>query len=334
MSEHEGQAEHAQEVQEVQEVQETAAPAAAPEAALVKAAQLEDFAELQRLVAAGEDVNQQDGYGDTALHVAVGHKKSVVKFLLDHGADVNRANGVGSTPLHKAAMRGDGRIVAMLLRAGADAGVRNGNGLLAEQLAGDRKLWAQLVGDEAVTEEVAVPSQRLGLVIGKKGRKLAEIQAESGAYVDVQRTNAAQEKVLLTGRRADVDAAKQIIAALVAKPRGKAEAWDEDDGSTYRAKCPIAKERHGSIIGKKGRTLAEIQRDYRVKVLVPQSTDADEFIQIKGAQEDVESALAHIRELVQAADARAAGRGRGRGRGRGGRGQGQGQAYSANNFLP
>ena len=201
MSEHEAQAAQAEAAEAAQEAQEAAGVAQAP---LVLAAQVEDFAEVQRLVQAGADVNQQDAYGDTALHAAVGHKKSVVKFLLDHGADANLANLAGSTPLHKAAVRGDGRIAGLLLRAGADAGLRNGSGLLAEQLAADRKLWALLVGDAAVGEEVLVPATRLGLVIGKKGRKLAELQQQSGAFVDVQRTNAAQERVLLTVLSEDV----------------------------------------------------------------------------------------------------------------------------------
>lgn len=327
MSEQEAQAAEAEaaeaaESQESQESQEEAL-GSAQAAALVQAAQVEDFGEVQRLVQAGADVNEQDAFGDTALHAAVGHKKSVVKFLLDHGADCNRANLAGSTPLHKAAVRGDARIAALLLKAGADATLRNGSGLLAEQLAADRKLWALLVGDALVGEEVAVPAARLGLVIGRKGRKLAEIQQQSGAFVDVQRTNAAQEKLLLSGRREHVDAAKLLISQLVAKPRTRAEAWEaDDDASLSRVKCPIPKERHGTIIGKKGKTLAEIQRDYRVKVLVPQSTDDDDFIQIKGASDDVQAALAHIRELVQQADARA--QQRGKGRGRGGRGGGRG----------
>ncbi|MCS5712202.1 ankyrin repeat domain-containing protein [Candidatus Berkiella aquae] len=75
---------------------------------LHQAARVGDLALVKKLMAEGSNVNQQDLFGSTPLHMAVmyGHK-AVVEYLCDHGADINaktyRMDEYAYTPLDLAA---------------------------------------------------------------------------------------------------------------------------------------------------------------------------------------------------------------------------------------
>jgi ankyrin repeat protein len=91
------------------------------ETALLFAARVGDAASAKLLVAAGANVNDADAWGISAVTLAA-HSgfEDVVEFLLDQGADPNAA-GPGFTGLHEAVMRRNERMVASLLKHGADA---------------------------------------------------------------------------------------------------------------------------------------------------------------------------------------------------------------------
>src|SRR3982750_3833827 len=89
----------------------------------------------------GADIHAADKNGVTALHHAVRFRSpTAVKTLIEHGANVNQAcRRNGSTPLHRAvtqtgapgtAGKGEvaGKIIRMLLAAGADTSITNKSG--------------------------------------------------------------------------------------------------------------------------------------------------------------------------------------------------------------
>ncbi len=112
----------------------------------------------QRLQAA--DVNCRDKSGNTALHIAARvASDTATDILLRLGADPNLSDAEGCTPLHLAARRTywvllvtfepeeyavwegrAARIRRMLLAAGANAGLRNGEGQTA---GGDGGGWEE-----------------------------------------------------------------------------------------------------------------------------------------------------------------------------------------------
>ncbi|MEZ0325126.1 MAG: ankyrin repeat domain-containing protein [Fimbriimonas sp.] len=82
------------------------------------------------LVRAGANVNSRSEAQITPLMVAAqfGRPVETLKLLIDHGADVNAQNVWGDTPLHLAARNGDKAAVRFLLSNGADPFAKNAAG--------------------------------------------------------------------------------------------------------------------------------------------------------------------------------------------------------------
>lgn len=69
---------------------------------LCESAATGDLESIQKMIAAGVDVNSQDYNRRTALHLAAANGKlAVVQLLLDHGA-VNQYDRFGTLPIHEA----------------------------------------------------------------------------------------------------------------------------------------------------------------------------------------------------------------------------------------
>lgn len=116
----------------------------------------------KRMIKAGARVDEQDEFGETALHIAArcgfvdicelllehgleidvrserrctplhsaarSGKFKTFKFLVEHGADVNAQSEHGDTPLHEAAAAGSVEICKMLLDHGVDVNVKDAYG--------------------------------------------------------------------------------------------------------------------------------------------------------------------------------------------------------------
>ena len=98
------------------------------------------------LLEAGADVNACEEYGRSLVHLAVCNgEQSVLKVLLEAGADIDALEAMTNiedldledviwlTPLHSAV--GLPEIVSLLLKAGADASIRDSKGRLAWDIA-------------------------------------------------------------------------------------------------------------------------------------------------------------------------------------------------------
>lgn len=107
--------------------------------------------EVQRLIAAGADVNAATETGETALHILAGLSSDgthVAGILLDHGADIHATNDRGETPHLTAALRQDpvtaGAMVQWFLDQGANAHALDPNGNTAWQYLQARPPWQAL----------------------------------------------------------------------------------------------------------------------------------------------------------------------------------------------
>jgi len=83
----------------------------------------------------GGNVNLQNKYGWTPLHIAIRRdRREMVAYLLSHGADINKQDGVGWTPLMESIMDDMPELCRTLLDAGADTSVVNHRGGTAAML--------------------------------------------------------------------------------------------------------------------------------------------------------------------------------------------------------
>jgi len=83
-----------------------------------------------------ENINIQNKYGWTLLHVAIRRdRRDMVNFLLDNGANINKIDGVGWTPLMEAIMDDMPELVSLLVDRDADKSIINTRGATASMLA-------------------------------------------------------------------------------------------------------------------------------------------------------------------------------------------------------
>ena len=83
-----------------------------------------------------EDINIQNKYGWTLLHISIRRDRTdMVIFLLDNGADIDRVDGVGWTPLMESIMDDIPNLCKLLVDRGADKSIANARGVTAPMLA-------------------------------------------------------------------------------------------------------------------------------------------------------------------------------------------------------
>jgi len=103
-----------------------------------------NYAEVERLIEEGVDVNFKDNYGRTVLMYAtlsmdetlsidkmLKKHSEIVKLLIDAGADVNAKDNEGVTALMYASLPGRTAIVKLLIEEGADVNAQSNDGYTA-----------------------------------------------------------------------------------------------------------------------------------------------------------------------------------------------------------
>ncbi len=83
-----------------------------------------------------EDINMQNHYGWTLLHITIRREETaMVELLLQKGADINKVDGVGWTPLMESIMDDKPALCKLLVDNGADKTIANQRGATAPMLA-------------------------------------------------------------------------------------------------------------------------------------------------------------------------------------------------------
>lgn len=95
-----------------------------------------DFEAFKKEFENGMDVNIQNKYGWTPLHIAIRRdRRDMVKYLWEQGADIDKVDDVGWTPLMEAVMSDTPELCAFLIEKGADVTIANKRGGTAGMIA-------------------------------------------------------------------------------------------------------------------------------------------------------------------------------------------------------
>ena len=95
-----------------------------------------DYELFKALLPELKDINMQNKYGWTLLHITIRRdERKMVTLLLKSGADIDKVDGVGWTPLMEAIMDDKPELCKLLVENGADKTIANQRGATAPMLA-------------------------------------------------------------------------------------------------------------------------------------------------------------------------------------------------------
>jgi ankyrin repeat protein len=90
---------------------------------------------VMKIIDNGFDINTQNHYGWSFLHMAIRHDKiQIVEYLLEKGININIVDSVGWTSLMEAIMDDKPKIVQLLVDKKADQTLANKRGATAKML--------------------------------------------------------------------------------------------------------------------------------------------------------------------------------------------------------
>lgn len=161
---------------------------------LANAAEAGRMQELAGLLAAGQNVNQTQPDGMTALHWAVWHGEAdAVRLLLQAGADVNAVTEYQERPLPLACEAGAAEVVRLLLQAGADVTLtRSGQEtpLMTAARTGNAAVVSALLAAGADVNAREQSQQTAAMWAAAEGNTEAvELLAEAGADLTTPLSN-------------------------------------------------------------------------------------------------------------------------------------------------
>lgn len=167
---------------------------------------------------------------------------------------------------------------------------------------------------DVVVETMEVPDHCVGLVIGRGGEQISQIQSQTNCRVQMSPESDPNNmrQCTLQGSKMSVDRAKAMIQDVIARagnrpPPGRGGAGGHFDGAgggrqiTHEMLIPGAK--CGLVIGKGGETIKNIQEQAGVKMVMIQENQESggqpKPLRIIGEPEKVENARRMVEDILQ-----------------------------------
>ncbi|XP_075038063.1 far upstream element-binding protein 1 isoform X4 [Mixophyes fleayi] len=178
-------------------------------------------------------------------------------------------------------------------------------------------------------QEIMIPASKAGLVIGKGGETIKQLQERAGVKMvmiqDGPQNTGSDKPLRITGDPYKVQQAKDMVLELIRDQGGFREARNEYGsriGGNEGIDVPIPRFAVGIVIGRNGEMIKKIQNDAGVRIqFKPDDGSTPERIaQITGPPDRCQHAAEIITDLLRSVQSGNAG-----GPGPGGRGRGRGQ---------
>ena len=191
---------------------------AAVDRPLIDAVKGADPARVERLLAAGADVDAPRGDGATALHWAA-HRDlpDVAALLVGAGAAVDAADDHGVTPLALACLNASAAMVDLLLAAGADPNAARTSGvtpLMTAARVGDAGVVRRLLraGADPAAAESTRGQTALMWAIAENHPRVAAVLLETGGGAAARTANGFTP-LLFAAQQGAVEVARLLLAA-------------------------------------------------------------------------------------------------------------------------
>ncbi|KAK6760133.1 hypothetical protein RB195_021586 [Necator americanus] len=160
---------------------------------------------------------------------------------------------------------------------------------------------------ETVVEIISVPENTVGLVIGRGGSEIQNIQSTTGCRVQMSPDGdpgAGVRQCTLQGSKMAVERAKQMITDVItrAASRPSAQSFAAPDGRAITVEMSIPATKCGLVIGKMGETIKQLQEQAGCKMVMIQDsqevTGQAKPLRITGDPEKVEIAKRLVTDLI------------------------------------
>ncbi|CAI8589388.1 unnamed protein product [Vicia faba] len=171
---------------------------------------------------------------------------------------------------------------------------------------------------DSTTRRIEVPSNKVGVLIGKSGDTIRYLQYNSGAKIQITRDaeadpHSSTRPVELIGTVESIDKAEKLMSAVIAEAdaggspalvaRGLSPAQAIVGSDQVQIQVP--NEKVGLIIGKGGETIKNLQTKTgaRIQVLIPQhlpegDDSKERTVQVTGDKRQIEIAQEMIKEVL------------------------------------
>jgi len=156
--------------------------------------------------------------------------------------------------------------------------------------------------DGQLNEELLVPNEYVGRIIGKMGETINRLQAESKCRIQVTPINGlAKRSISLTGTPETIELAKSLINKIIEE-----QAQSSGDAALGASQCmesiDIPKERVGMVIGRGGDTIKRLQDESGARLQMIQDGDFQHSelkpLRISGGADEVAKAVRLVRQLI------------------------------------
>ena len=193
-------------------------------------------------------------------------------------------------------------------------------------------------GPGMTSEQVMVPDNMVGLIIGRGGEQITKLQAESGCKIQMAQDSQGQPHRLctLTGTAESIGVARSMIDQIIANegnrgPRVGGGNMGMQGGGGGNFEMMIPGHLVARVIGKGGEVIKALQEETGAKIVIIQESKefaAEKLLKITGPPDKVEFARIRVDQVI-AEEQKKMGGGPGGGNhmgggGRGGRGGGRG----------
>lgn len=127
--------------------------------------------------------------------------------------------------------------------------------------------------DDQNSEYMHLPKWSTGALLGVAGKRLKEIQEQSGVRIDVDKSDARFCKVRIEGDADQRQYAKELVEAAALAPRDASEPLPTPAAYAHSEQVWVPLHAAGAVIGKGGTVLNQIQSETGTRVSITQGSE-------------------------------------------------------------